>query len=84
MDWVSLKSGSDVRGTAIGEGTVLTDEIARALGFVFARKLAEDQGKDIGEITVALGRDSREEDINEAARRIVQTVKSLRENHRYV
>ena len=59
MDWVSLKSGSDVRGTAIGEGTVLTDEIARALGFVFARKLAEDQGKDIGEITVALGRDSR-------------------------
>ncbi len=59
MDWMTLKSGSDVRGTAIGEGTVLTEEIARALGRAFVVMLSETKGKRADQISVALGRDSR-------------------------
>ncbi len=59
MKWIELKSGSDVRGTAVGEGTVLTEEVAAALGAAFVAKLAEEKGKPAQEITVALGRDSR-------------------------
>ena len=59
MDWMTLKSGSDVRGTAIGEGTVLTQEIATALGMAFAQELARRKEKDPREITIAVGRDSR-------------------------
>ena len=59
MDWMKLKSGSDVRGIAIGEGLVLTNDIARALGMAFARMLAERKGKPVNEIRVSLGRDSR-------------------------
>ena len=59
MDWQKLRSGSDVRGTAVGEGTVLTDAVARSLGMAFAMMLADRKQKPAGEITVALGRDSR-------------------------
>ncbi|MER1994082.1 MAG: hypothetical protein ABS897_08615 [Eubacteriales bacterium] len=52
MDWLTLKSGSDVRGTAVGEGTVLTEEVARALGAAFVRKLCKEKGKKATEITV--------------------------------
>jgi len=54
-----LKSGSDIRGTAVGEGTILTDEIASALGVAFVRKLSVEKGKPANEIKVSLGRDSR-------------------------
>ena len=59
MDWLTLKSGSDVRGTAVGEGAVLTDEVALALGAAFIRKLCAEKGKKASEITISLGRDSR-------------------------
>ena len=59
MNWMALKSGSDVRGTAIGEGTTLTDHVARNLGMAFALSLAAQKNKDIRRITIALGRDSR-------------------------
>ncbi len=59
MDWMKLKSGSDVRGIACGEGAVITGQVARALGFVFAQRLAEQLHKGTEQITVALGRDSR-------------------------
>ena len=59
MDWQILKSGSDVRGTAIGEGTVLTNDVAEALGFAFSAKIAAEKGKPANGITIALGRDSR-------------------------
>ena len=59
MDWTRLKSGSDVRGVAVGEGTLLTGEIAEALGMAFAMKLSEEKNKPLNEIVVALGRDSR-------------------------
>lgn len=59
MDWLSLKSGSDVRGTAIGEGTNLTGEVACALGMAFVEWIAARKGKKAEGITIALGRDSR-------------------------
>ena len=59
MDWLEMKSGSDVRGTAVGEGTILTVEVARSLGMAFAQKLAKETGKPAEGITVSLGRDSR-------------------------
>ena len=59
MDWMTLKSGSDVRGTAIGEGTVLTRDVAVALGMAFAQEMARRKGKPAGETVIAIGRDSR-------------------------
>ncbi len=59
MDWLQLKSGSDVRGTATGEGMVLTGEIAERLGISFALWLSRKKEVPVQQITVALGRDSR-------------------------
>ena len=59
MDWLTLKSGSDVRGTAVGEDKTLTAEIARALGIAFVLKLAREQKKEADTLTIAFGRDSR-------------------------
>ena len=36
MDWMKLKSGSDVRGTAVGENATLTPHVAMCLGMAFA------------------------------------------------
>ena len=59
MDWMKLKSGSDVRGTAMGDDALLTPHVAQCLGMAFARFVAEKTGKPIANVTVALGRDSR-------------------------
>ena len=59
MDWKKLKSGSDVRGKAVGEDAVITCAVARALGMAFARRIAEQKGRATSDITIALGRDSR-------------------------
>ena len=59
MDWIKLKSGSDVRGTACGEHAVITGQVARALGMAFVEKLSRETGKPVSGIRVALGRDSR-------------------------
>lgn len=59
MDWMKLKSGSDVRGVAVGDGAVLTPRVAACLGMAFARYVAEKKGKPVSQVTIALGRDSR-------------------------
>ena len=59
MDWMKLRSGSDVRGTAVGEGQVLTGQIVRCLGMAFVGMLAAAKNKPEDKIVVALGRDSR-------------------------
>lgn len=59
MDWQKLRSGSDVRGTATGEGTELTANIAESLGMAFVSMLSKESGKSASDLTVALGRDSR-------------------------
>ena len=59
MNWMSLKSGSDVRGKAFGEDAVITAQVASALGMAFVQKIAEEKNKPAAGITIALGRDSR-------------------------
>lgn len=59
MNWLSLKSGSDVRGTACGEGITLTAEIAASLGTAFVQMLCDMKQKEAKDIVIALGRDSR-------------------------
>lgn len=59
MDYRKLKSGSDVRGVAVGEGAVLTADVAKTLGVAFARYVAQKTGKAVSQLRIALGRDSR-------------------------
>jgi phosphomannomutase len=59
MDWMALKSGSDVRGVAVGEDAVLTSSVARLLGVAFVRMLCDHTGKAAESLTVSIGRDSR-------------------------
>ena len=59
MDYRKLKSGSDVRGVAVGEEAVLTPEVANVLGAAFARYVAGKLHKDVADVRIALGRDSR-------------------------
>ncbi len=59
MDWMKLKSGSDVRGVAVGENAVLTPKVCSALGMAFARYVAEEKHKPVSQVTIAIGRDSR-------------------------
>jgi len=59
VDYRKLKSGSDVRGVAVGEDATLTTAVAKTLGMAFARYVAAQTGKDVSEISIALGRDSR-------------------------
>lgn len=59
MDWMKLKSGSDVRGVAVGDKIQLSASVAKALGMAFARFVAEHTGKAITQVTIAIGRDSR-------------------------
>ena len=59
MDWMQLKSGSDVRGVAVGDQAVLTPHVAQCLGMAFARFVAARENKPITQVTIAIGRDSR-------------------------
>ena len=59
MDWMALKSGTDVRGTAVGEGTTLRNDVAEALGMAFAQWVAAKCQKPVNDIRIAIGRDSR-------------------------
>ena len=58
-DWLSLKSGSDVRGTAVGDNAALTTDIAQALGMAFAQWVAAKKSKPASALKIAVGRDSR-------------------------
>lgn len=60
-EWLSLKSGTDVRGDAVareGHPALLTPDVARALGAAFMAFL-RSHGCDKGRPVVAVGRDSR-------------------------
>ena len=59
LQYQYLKSGSDVRGTAVGEDAKLTDAIVTRLGAAFTRFLAKKYGKPENSVSVAIGRDSR-------------------------
>ena len=57
MDFKHLKSGTDLRGKAIGSDAVLTSETALILGFAFAGWLK--QRSTVTSLRIAIGRDSR-------------------------
>jgi len=59
MSIVKLKSGTDIRGTAIGENTNLTDEAVKKITAGFVRVTEAKTGLSPCEMTVAVGHDSR-------------------------
>lgn len=59
MSLMILKSGTDIRGTAIGENTDLTDEAIKKITAGFIRVTAEKCSLSPEEMTVAVGHDSR-------------------------
>ncbi len=59
MSLMKLKSGTDVRGTAIGEKTDLTNEAIRKITAGFVETVKEKTGIEPEEMTVAVGHDSR-------------------------
>ncbi|MDR3052164.1 MAG: phosphomannomutase/phosphoglucomutase [Oscillospiraceae bacterium] len=61
-DWMALKSGSDIRGNAVDAPdapATLTPDVARRVGFAFARWLLLRMDASPGALRVAVGRDSR-------------------------
>ncbi len=59
MSLMKLKSGTDIRGTAVGEKVELTDDAVRRIASAFLTYLSEKTGVPKGEITLAVGHDSR-------------------------
>lgn len=59
MSLIQLKSGTDIRGTAVGETTDLTDDAIKKITVGFIRVLSEKTGLKAKEMTVAVGHDSR-------------------------
>lgn len=61
--WSHLKSGTDIRGVASegveGESVNLTSDVCEAIIHAFTLWLSDRLGKDYGELTVSVGRDSR-------------------------
>ena len=56
---MKLKSGTDVRGTAVGENTDLTDEAVKKITAGFLAVMQEKTSLPPDEMTVAVGHDSR-------------------------
>lgn len=59
MSIMKLKSGTDIRGTAIGENTNLTDDAVKKITAGFVRVTETKTGLPPCEMTVAVGHDSR-------------------------
>ncbi|MBR2411140.1 MAG: phosphomannomutase/phosphoglucomutase [Clostridia bacterium] len=59
MSLMKLKSGTDIRGTAVGENTELTDEAVMRIASAFISYLPEKTGVKKENITLAVGHDSR-------------------------
>ena len=63
MKLLHLKSGTDVRGTAVSPENPaqidLTDEAVRRISGAFARFLAKKQGKPVSSLLLSVGHDSR-------------------------
>ena len=61
MNWKQLKSGTDVRGVAVGDHApiTLTDPVVSDIAAAFALWLGKKKRKPLSELTIAVGRDSR-------------------------
>ena len=59
MSLMKLKSGTDIRGTAVGENIELTDDAVRKIAFAFISYLCERENIAKDDIVLAVGHDSR-------------------------
>ena len=59
MSLLSLKSGTDIRGTAVGKDPALNDEAVRKITYGFLQYLSEKTGLEPASMTVCVGHDSR-------------------------
>lgn len=59
MDYNALKSGSDIRGTAVGDNVVLTEEFSRNIGAAFVDFICKKLNVSPAKLRIAIGRDSR-------------------------
>lgn len=59
MSLMKLKSGTDIRGCAVGDNTELTDEVIMKTAVAFSDYISEKTGLEKSEITLAVGHDSR-------------------------
>ncbi len=59
MTLMHLKSGTDIRGTAVGENITLTDEAIKRITSAFLVMLKEKTTLPFDKMTVAVGHDSR-------------------------
>ena len=59
VDFKKLKSGSDIRGTALGPDAALTDPVVYDIARGFAYYICEKLGKSPRQLKVAVGNDSR-------------------------
>lgn len=63
MDWMDLKSGSDVRGVSLegipGQTVTLSADEVQVIAGVYARWMAEYCGKAPGSLKIAMGHDCR-------------------------
>lgn len=59
MCLLKLKSGTDIRGTAVGENVELTDDAVKKIASAFLTYLSEKTGVPKEKISLAVGHDSR-------------------------
>ncbi|SFL44814.1 phosphomannomutase/phosphoglucomutase [Halanaerobium salsuginis] len=62
INWLELRSGTDIRGRAIAESAAeinLSAVAAVGIGYAFAKWLAEKKSKPVEDLTIAIGHDSR-------------------------
>ena len=59
FDYQSLRSGSDIRGIAIGENISLTNDIVKNISISFALFIEKFENIDIKNQVIAIGHDSR-------------------------
>lgn len=59
MSLMKLKSGTDIRGCAVGDNSELTDEVIMKTAVAFSDYISEKTGLEKSEITLAVGHDSR-------------------------
>ena len=59
VDWYKLVSGSDIRGVAIGEDAILTNDVVKSISISFALFIEKTRGINISDQIIAVGHDSR-------------------------
>lgn len=59
MSLINLKSGTDIRGTAVGDSTELTDEAVKKITAAFLIVMQDKTGLAPDEMCIAVGHDSR-------------------------